>query len=269
MDKNEVSYLELVSKQCSFQKSLAFNSPYEYKGVKFYPVGLEFLMEFYTCVQVLTVRQEWVKDKKLMKLPYLWFLAYAFENQDKYENPEYGMYIPLLYALLELVTKSKNISIMLEHKDNGDFKKCNLVIDGVLLDYKDFNQIRKIILEQSGIECDLEEFINEDTYKALNDGKEFENKQNNYVPPTLENLIDILAMYLHKGTGEIIELFTIRKFNNTIRYMSTFEEWKLLKGAEMGGMVSFKQPIPHWISGFDKYDMFKNENTDYIKKNIT
>ena len=134
-DNAQFNFLEHISKQCAFQKSLALNRPYEYKNIKFYPVGLEYIIEFYLCIEALTVKQERTKDKKLMKLPYLWFLAYAYENWERYEKPEYGLFIPLLYGLLELVTRQNDINIQVERDEKGGFKKCVLNLCGVELNY--------------------------------------------------------------------------------------------------------------------------------------
>ena len=260
-------FLAEISKHCAYQKALAFDLPYEYKGIMLYPVGLEYLMEFYTCIEVLKVKQERTKDKKLIKLPYLWFLRYAFENHARYNKPEYGLFIPFLFALLEMVTKSSNIDMKVERKENGDYRRCFLLIDGIELNNKDFMELRQIIFAQAGIEHS-DEFIHEDAEKAMIEGRLYEQKKSGYVSPTLENLVDILAVYLHKSVSEIVNTFTIRKFNNILRYIATFEEWKLLKGGELSGMVTFKKPIPHWIGGFVKKDVFDGENTDYRQSNL-
>lgn len=263
----KISFLDVLSKQCDLEKSLAFGKPYCYKGITFYPVGLEYLIEFYTCVGVLMVKKERSKDRKLIKLPYMWFLFYAFENYEAYGNAEYAMYVPLLFALLEMVTKTNDFNLEIERKDNGDYTKCSLFINGVEINYKDFMEIRQVIFEQAGIEYS-DEFINEDTEKAMNMGRVYEQQQDGYIPPNLENLIDVLSMYLHKGVDELAKILTIRKFNNLIRYISSFEDWKLLRGAELGGFVTFNKSVSHWIAGFEEHDLFKGENTDYHNSNL-
>ena len=267
MDNDKVSFLDEITKRCAYQRALTLDEPYEYKGIMFYPVPLDRIIEFYICIEILMIRQERTKDKKLMKLPYFWFLCYAFENWEKYERPDFGVYIPMLYALLELVTRGNDIEIKVERKENGDFKKCALILSGIEFNYKDFMEIRKIIFAQAGIEHS-DEFINADTERAILEGREYELKKSGYVPPTLENLIDILAMYLHKSVSEMTKDFSVRKFNNTIKYMSKFEEYKLLKSGEYSGMVTFKEKIPHWISGHEKEDILKGQNTDYRNSNL-
>ena len=209
------------------------------------------------------VKQERTRVKKLMKLPFLWFLVYAFE----YDNEQYGILVPLLCALLELVTKSNDIDIRVEYDNNNEFKRCALIINGIEFNYKDFLEIRQIIFEQAGIEYS-DEFLNVDAEKAIKQGLQYDQQKSGYVPPTFENLIDLLGMYLHKSTEEIVSTFTIRKFNNIIKYMSKFEEYKLLKSGEYSGGIKLKNPIPHWMSGFEKEDIFKYENKDYHKSNL-
>ncbi len=261
-------YLNAISKHCSFQKSLTFNKPHEYNGVQFWPISCEYLIEFYLCINVLMVHQEWIREKKLAKLPYLWFIVYACEHSSEYDNQEYGMYLHMLHALLEMSTKSDNIRIQVERKENGDYKNCVLFINDVQFNYNDFNEVRKIILEQAGIpSAEFDEFINEDAYKAIQDGREFENKQNKHIPAGLEDLVDILAVYLGMSVENIQSTLTIRKFNNFVKRMQMYEDWRLLKGAEMGGLVSFKQKIPDtFIRGFDKFDPYAGQNTNYMNE---
>ncbi len=267
MDKENKSWLSLISNQCSRQKSLAFNETLRYNGVDFYPINCSYLIEFYLCLNVLMVHQEWIREKKLAKLPYLWFITYACEHSDEYpNNPEYKMFLPMLYSLLEMSTRSTDYDIMVEKKPNGDYQKCNLIIQGNSFSYKNFEELKRILLEQAGVEEEFKEFIHEDAWKAINADREFENKQNKHVPPTIEDLVDIVALYYHMSNAEVKESFTIRKFNNAIKRMSMFEDWRVMKAGECSGMVKYKNPITHWISGFPKHNPFEGLNINYMDK---
>ena len=261
------SSLSLISKFCQTSKSLAFGEAVEIKGIKFFPVKTKYLFEFYMVVSVLMIRQDRVKDKTLMKLPYLWFLFYAWDNAEVYGKQDFHLLMVYLVALLELTTSEKDIDVKYQYNQNHKLIKCDLVINGVEFNYKEFEEIREIILLQAGVEWD-KTFVNEDAEKAVQEGIDFENKQSGYLPPSLEDLLDLTCMYLHMNINEVCENFTIRKFNNLVKRMSIFEDYKLLRGAELNGWVKFKKPISHWVSGLEKSDMFKNENKDYRNSNF-
>jgi len=260
------SSLFFVSKMCQLSKSLAFSEGFEMKGITFRPVKVKYLFEFYMVVSVLMIRQDRLRDKTLMKLPYLWFLFYAWDNTDRYQRPDFKFYMTSLLALIELTTGETDVDVRYRY-EGTKLKECDLIIKGVAFNYKEFEEIRDIILQQAGVEYDRN-FINEDAEKAVKEGQEFENRSSGYISPSLEDLLDLTSMYLHMSMEDICEKFTIRKFNNLVKRMASFEDYKLLKGAELGGWVKFKKPIPYWVSGFEREDIFKNENKDYKNSNI-
>jgi len=261
------SNLYFVSKLCQLSKSLAFSEGYEIKGINFYPIKVKNIYEFYMTVPVLMVKQDRMRDKTLMKLPYLWFLFYAWDNAGKYERQDFSFYMTSLFALIELATGETQIDVHYKYNNSNKLIQCDLVIKEVEFNYKEFEYIRDIILQQAGIDWD-NNFVNEDAERAVQEGIDFENKQSGYIAPTLEDLLDLTSMYLHMCVDEICNKFTIRKFNNLVKRMASFEDYKLLRGAELSGWVTFKQPIPYWVSGFDKSDIFRNENKNYKSSNF-
>ena len=110
--------------------------------------------------------------------------------------------------------------------------------------------------------------MNTDAERSIIESRLEEQKKAGHIEPSLENLIDILSMYLKMSVDEVASKFTVRKFNNIIRFMSKFEEYKLLRGAELGGWAKFTNPVQHWISGFEKKDLFANANTDYKNSDL-
>ena len=261
VQEENFSFLGQITKHCSQRSALTFNKPYEFKGVTFYPIPLGRIVEFYDCLEVLTIKQERTKDKTLMKLPYLWFLVYASENSGKYGKLEYGMFVPLLYALLELVTKSTDIDVKVIRKEDGRYKKCSLYINEIEFSANDFTEIRQLIFRQNGIEHD-DSFVNEDAERAVIEGKLFDMKKSGFIPPTLDDLINKFCIYMKKSKREVQEHFSIRDFNLFLTEISTFEDYKILQSGAMSGMVTFEKPIPHWFSGHKPKNMFEGENQD-------
>lgn len=257
--------LSAIVKDCGMRRVLALDEPFVLKGISFYPVNVGRIFEFYACVEVLLVEQRHLRDKKLLKLPFLWFLCYAHEHYERLERPEYGAFVPLLYGILELATRCEGIEIRAVWNEDGDLKQCDLFIGDTQFNHTEFLHIRQIILAQAGIERD-ERLLNEDTARMIRETKEHENKKSGYVPPTLEDLADILAFYLHKDPAEIKD-FSLRRFNRLVKHIQRFEEYKLLKGGECTGMVTFKKPIPHWLGGFEAEDALRGFE-DYRESNL-
>ena len=261
------SFLGETFKQNTLQNAVTFNEPFEFKGIKFYPVMLDKLIQFYTCAEILKIKQERVGNKKLMKLPYLWFLAYAYEKADQFDRLEFYIFIPLLYALIEMTTGSNRISMKVERKDNGDYKKCFLCIDDVEFNNKDFLEIRQIIFTQAGIEHS-DEFINEDAEQAIAEGHLNEQKKSGYIQPSHDDLISKFCMYMKKSKEEAKKEYSIRDFNKILNEICAFEDWRIVKTAEMSGMVKFPNPIAHWFSGREKPNIYKDQNINYQGSNI-
>ena len=268
MANADFSFLDEISKHCSLQNSLTFNRPYEYKGIAFHPVPLGRLNEFYICLEILTIKQERMKDKRLVKMPYLWFLVYAYENCEKYQDPRFATFMPLLSALIELTTGIKNVSAKFQHKPDGRFAKCFLVIDGAEFNSKDFSEIRRIIFAQNGIENTFDEFIHESAERAINQSRLNEMEKSGFVQPTHDDLLNKFCVYMRKSKGEVKESFFVRDFNKFLTEMSVFEEYRILKTGECSGMVKFSKPIPHWFSGHKKTDMFRDQDINYKNNNL-
>ena len=259
--------LDELKKIFAFDESLMFNYPYNFKGVDFYPVPINQLLKFNSCVNILTIRQEYTRDKTLMKLPYLWFLFYACEHFQEYNNSEYILYIPKLYALLELVTGNKNISVKKEYKPDGKYSKCSLLINDIEFSSGEFMEIRKIIFKQNGVEHD-DIFLHEDALAAIEEGKNYDLKASGYIPPTYDELINKFCVYMKKSKREILEDFTVRDINLFLTEMRVFEDWRVTKSGEMSGMVTFSKPIPHWLSGQKDYSVLDGQNVDYQNSNL-
>ena len=63
-------------------------------------------------------------------------------------------------------------------------------------------------------------------------------------------------------TEEYIKNMTIRKFWRYIKRYQLHEGYTIAKTGECSGMVTFKEPIKHWMISLEEDDKFKDLKTD-------
>lgn len=77
----------------------------------------------------------------------------------------------------------------------------------------------------------------------------------------IEDYIDSLIVDL-KVTEEYVSELTIRKFWRYIKRINKHEEYQSCRSAQMSGMVTFKEPIQHWMTSIEITDKYENLKTD-------
>ena len=123
-----------------------------------------------------------------------------------------------------------------------------------------FDDLRKIIIIQNDIDFDIDEFMNIDTVKALEKAREFEAKKNKE-KADIEDYIDSIIIGL-KVTEDYVSNLTIRKFWRYIKRINKHEEYEACRSGQMSGMVTFKEPIQHWMTSIEVTDKYENLKTD-------
>ena len=83
-------------------------------------------------------------------------------------------------------------------------------------------------------------------------------KFNNFI---VGKLIDSLIIGL-KVTEEYVSNLTIRKFWRYIKRINKHEEYEACRSGQMSGMVTFKEPIQHWMTSIEVTDKYENLKTD-------
>lgn len=185
---------------------------------------------------------------------YLDFLFYSFNNKElesQYNIPELSYYLLYFVQLFKLCCKTDNI-----HFGN---QANQLYINNILITPEIFDDIRRIIIIQNDIDFDIDEFINYDTeqrlLRAQKDITKEESKSN------IEDYIDSLIVAMNV-TEERVMNMTVRKFWRYIKRYQLHEGYTIAKTGEYSGMVSFKQPIEHWMKSLEEDDKYKHLKTD-------
>lgn len=237
---------------------IIFNKEIKYNEcITLYPVKMKDIVTFQQYQMALTLRKDSIfPEKQLIKMEYLDFIKYAFRNGElaqKYNMPILPFYYDFILGIFQLVCGEDS-----EIKYNAS--TLDVSINNFQITNSVFDDLRKIIIIQNDIDFDIDEFMNIDTVRALEKAREFEAKKNKE-KADIEDYIDSLIIGM-KVTEEYVSNLTIRKFWRYIKRIKKHEEYKVCRSGQMSGMVTFKEPIQHWMTSIDVTDKYENLKTD-------
>ena len=237
---------------------LIYNKEIKYnEHITLYPIKMKDIITFQQYQMALTLRKDAIfQDKQIIKMGYLEFITYACRNDElaqKYNMPLLPFYYDFIIGVLQL-TCGEDVEIKY-NTSTLDFSINDFwVTDEV------FDDLRKIIIIQNDIDFDIDEFMNIDTVKALEKAREFEAKKNKE-KADIEDYIDSIIIGL-KVTEDYVSNLTIRKFWRYIKRINKHEEYEACRSGQMSGMVTFKEPIQHWMTSIEVTDKYENLKTD-------
>ena len=237
---------------------LIYNKEVKYnEHITLYPIKMKDIITFQQYQMALTLRKDAIfQDKQIIKMGYLEFIKYACRNDElaqKYNMPLLPFYYDFIIGILQL-TCGEDVEIKY-NTSTLDFS-----INDFLITDEVFDDLRKIIIIQNDIDFDIDEFMNIDTVKALEKAREFEAKKNKE-KADIEDYIDSLIIGM-KVTEEYVSNLTIRKFWRYIKRINKHEEYEACRSGQMSGMVTFKEPIQHWMTSIEVTDKYENLKTD-------
>lgn len=243
-----------ISKK-SLQPSLLYDDPIKYGNITLYPVTMKDVILFQTLSQSITVRKNSTfHEKNIIKMSYLEFLFYSFQNvelESAYKIPSLSQYLLFAIQLLHICCRDAKINIA---QNTGA-----ITINGDVVTPEVFDDLRRIIIIQNGIDFDIDEFLNYDTEQRLLKAQKDLNKDENV--PEVEDMIDSLVVALNTTEQRVKEM-SIRKFWRYVKRYRLHEDYTIMKTGECSGFVTFKEPIKHWMSHLDDEDKYKDLKTD-------
>ena len=159
-------------------------------------------------------------------------------------------YYSFAFELLKLVFKNQDVKA---NPTSGGF-----LINDIEITPEQFDDIRRIIILQNGIDFDIDEFINRDTEEALLKAQNSTSGKDN---STLEDYVDSVCLAMGV-TEDDVKKMSIRKFWRYVKRISKRDVFNTMKSAESSGMVKFKEPIEYWMSDIETKDKYKEVKTD-------
>lgn len=235
---------------------LIYNQPYVYsEKITLYPVTMKDIVLFQAVSPSITVRKNSTfRDKKIIKMPYLDFLLYSFSNEALEEAsgiPNLSNYYGYALQLLQLCCRDGEVK--LNHQTG------QIAIGEEIITPQIFDDLRRIIILQNDMDFDIDEFLNYDTEQRLLKAQKA--SQKNDRTANIEDYIDSLVIAMNI-TEESVMKMTIRKFYRYIRRYQLYENYRIAKTGECSGMVSFKEPIQHWMTSLDEEDRYQDVKAD-------
>lgn len=235
---------------------LIYNKPVKYtENIILYPVTMNDIVTFQALSQSITVRKNSTfHEKQIIKMTYLDFLLYCLGNEElekQYKIIGLSQYFFYAIQLLQLCCRDAEIKL---NQQTGQ-----IIINGEVITPQIFDDLRRIIIIQNDIDFDIDEFLNYDTeqrlLKAQKDLDKDKDKAN------IEDYIDSLVIAMHTTEDRIMEM-TIRKFWRYIKRYNLHENYTIMRTGECSGMVSFKEPIKHWMVSLEEDDKYKHLKAD-------
>lgn len=246
-----------INKQ-SLLPFIIFNKDIKYnEQITLYPIKMKDILTFQQYEMALTLRKNSIfQEKHLIKMGYLDFIKYAYRNEElaqKYSIPALPFYYDFIIGIFQLACGD-------DVKIQYNTSTLSFYINGFEITSDVFDNLRKIIIIQNDIDFDVDEFMNIDTVRALEKARKFEAKKNKE-KADIEDYIDSLIIGM-KFTEEYVSNLTIRKFWRYIKRINRHEEYQVCRSGEMSGMVTFKEPIQHWMTSIEITDKYENLKAD-------
>lgn len=235
---------------------LIYNKPIQYdEHITLYPVTMNDVVSFQSLTPSITVRKNSTfHEKKIIKMTYLDFLLFCFGNEElemQYKIPDLSKYFFYAIQLLRLCCKDADIKL--------DRRTCQIVINEETITPQIFDDLRRIIIIQNDIDFNIDEFLNYDTEQRLLRAKKDLDKNKDMAD--IEDYIDSLVIAMHATEDRIMNM-TIRKFWRYIKRYNLHENYTIMRTGECSGMVTFKEPIKHWMISIEENDKYKHLKAD-------
>lgn len=222
--------------------------PVPYKTLTLYPVQVDLYYYFHLLVQCLLVPHKTSGDINAISLSYLKYIYYL--TKDKKQNE----YIVFLGELLLIVLRKNKTYI----SDNGkematiefDFNKGTISIEGTLYDEKDFDIIKKIILEQNAIE-EPDETIPPELLKAYKELEEYKLNQSKVKMCSFEDQINVIVARSSYRRDEVMNM-TIRSFSRLLDRVDKIMSYEINSLLKPNMDKKDQEKICHYMQDTDK-----------------
>jgi len=216
--------------------SFIFDEPYEYSGLKLYPIRLRDYLLFINAIDCLLIDKNSIPDAKIISMSYMEYLLLSSNE----ENSN----IEKLFALLSICLKIDFKEIKVIENEN---KKLILSLSGIEINSDDFENIKRIILEQNSIEVP-DYTIQKEIRDRIEEGKRMSSKSGAKMA-SFEDQIVSLSVASGIPIEQVYDM-TYRKFIKSISRMDLLIHYKIYLQSSLSGLVSFKNNdfIKHWLT---------------------
>lgn len=274
----ESELLWLDERYFQFDKPVPFQ-----EGLTLYPILVSDYLEFTTVSSCLTLNKN--ESPEGLTQSHLGYLVSKMEDKETG-----GLWSHYFYRLLELVfhikhgvkcldcgevmdykefwalvsqgeenlkcshCQSQNFEETLRCRENPQTHKKELIVNGVAIDSKGYNRLRQIILYQNFPDYQDDSWVDPDVKRDQQRKQEILSKSGEAGSATLERKIVAIASQTSYKLDEILNL-PMRKFIIMLQMVDDVIRYQCDRTGMMSGMVTFKQPLEHWL--------YKNKKSMY------
>lgn len=235
---------------------LLYSAPFKYnEQITLTPVSMQHIIQFNAYAQSIMVRKDSrFPDKKIIKMNYWEFILYTAMHPEfgvQYEMPELQVYYLYLIYLFRLTCPNHEVTF---DEDEG-----YIIINGCYITPDILDDLRRIIIIQNDLDFDIDEFLNYDTEQRLKKAQKDQLKTQDR--STIEDYIDSLCVAAHM-TEQYVKSMSIRKFWRWVKRLNLHETYTIMKTGECSGMVTYKEPVKHWMISIDDEDPYGSLKAD-------
>lgn len=246
-----------VNKTYLNQQCIPFGLPYKYKEIDIYPILMKDYPTWEKNMGILSIEKNYIGSIEIIQMSYLKFLiGLGLEDENILDQ-----LIDIIHIVLRLSKKDYKVEFILGDKTEILIKH-NDDSESIIISEQDFEDIKTIILYQN-IHGYSDKYINPDIKKAAEEYNKLKSK--NMPAISLEKKVIAVCSNTNYQLQEIAEI-PIRTFTQLFDMIVEKIDYSILKGAELSGNVTFKQPIEHWIYREEK-DPYTAGFVDYEEIN--
>lgn len=285
---NELYYLD----EAYFQ----FDRPIPFvNGLTIYPVNVKNHDEFLTCSQCFTLNK--MDDPNGISFSNMEYLINKIQSENKDEKEKWSRYWFRMCELIfhiknngmrcskcnkimsyseffnelgKIVEKGETFQCTCgaELKDfipavdiriNPKTNKKELRVDGAIINSKNFNRLRQIVMYQNLPDFKDDSWVDIEVRKDQEETRRLKEKKTRMGKASLERKCACMAVKLGV-TYDYIYSLSMRKFLMMFSIMDDLINYETTKIGLMTGMVSLKEPPEHWI--------YKSEDEDIYGKAV-
>lgn len=244
----------------------ALDTPIPFKEILLNPVLVKDYYEFVSASDILMIDKTKYNDLDIIQMSYLDFLVNVIlTDKTPIENhSDITMGAIATEKLISILTlcvdglQREQIKVFLYQGHNY------LMLDKTTINGNEFDDLVKIIAYQNIYDYD-DTYVSPDVQEAIDEYYRVKNKD--YVLPELSAKIAAFTSM----TGILkkdVKNMTYMEFEEVFHASMDRLEYQIARGAEMTGMVEFKQPIEHWFykkkkskydGVFTNYESFKKK----------
>lgn len=146
-----------------------------------------------------------------------------------------------------------DFDITIKYKLNEETKQRELIVNNIVINNKDFDRLRQIIMYQNLPDYKDDSWVDPEVREDQREKQRLISKKNKIGDATIERKIVCVSAKTCYKIEDLYKL-TIRKFLILLSAVDDAMNYECTRIGLMTGMVSMKEPVEHWI--------YKNEPDD-------